>query len=156
VAGATVVKVLSPLASQSSIPLSKWSDARDRAVRVGIPEMATFGKSSELRLTISDKVIRNYLKRANQASKGCVGKPRWRIPVLGSTPGASKAPFRASKCGQRNETLFRRRDVRQQSRLFVLLQCTVNRNRAGSRLLFLAECLESGVAAQRVPYWIEP
>jgi hypothetical protein len=51
---------------------------------------------SELRLTIFDKVIRNDLKRANQASKGCVGKARWRIPVFGSTPGASKhfQPFR--------------------------------------------------------------
>jgi hypothetical protein len=28
--------------------------------RIGLPEMATFGKISELRLTISDKVINNY------------------------------------------------------------------------------------------------
>jgi hypothetical protein len=32
----------------------------------------------------------------------------------------------------------------------------VNRNRAGSRLLFLAEFLESGIAAQWVPERIEP
>ena len=30
------------------------------------------------------------------------------------------------------------------------------KNRAGSRLLFLAEFLESGIAAQRVPERIEP
>jgi hypothetical protein len=29
-------------------------------------------------------------------------------------------------------------------------------NRVGSRLLFLAEFLESGIGAQRVPRWIEP
>jgi hypothetical protein len=46
---------------------------------------------------------------------------------------------------QRNA--FRRRDARLQSRLFVPLECTVNRNRAGSRLLFLAEFLESRIGA---------
>src|SRR6266496_1309904 len=36
------------------------------------------------------------------------------------------------------------------------LQSTVDRNRAGSRLLFLAEFLKSGIGAQRVPERIEP
>jgi hypothetical protein len=53
-------------------------------------------------------------------------------------------------------TAFRRRDLRQQSRLFARRNQEVNRNRAGSRLLFLAEFLESGVGAQRVPERIEP
>src|SRR4029453_644997 len=36
------------------------------------------------------------------------------------------------------------------------LEPTVDRNRAGSRWLFLAEFLESGIATQRVPLRMEP
>jgi hypothetical protein len=40
---------------------------------------------------------------------------------------------------------------------FKALRCSSQRrNRVGSRLLFLAEFLESGIGAQRVPRWIEP
>src|SRR6266705_2513602 len=55
---------------------------------------------------------------------------------------------------QRNA--FRRRGVRPQSRSFALENPRLNRNRAGSRLLFFAEFLESGIDAQRVPNWIQP
>ena len=50
---------------------------------------------------------------------------------------------------QRND--FRCRDARLQSRSFARWNQRVNRNRAGSRLLFLAEFLESGIGSQRVP-----
>ena len=36
------------------------------------------------------------------------------------------------------------------------LKSTVDRNRAGSRFLFRAEFLESGIATQRVPLRMEP
>ena len=43
-----------------------------------------------------------------------------------------------------------------QAGLFVRWNPEVNRNRAGSRLLFLKDFLESGIAAQWVPERIEP
>jgi hypothetical protein len=36
------------------------------------------------------------------------------------------------------------------------LESTVDQNRVGSRMLFLAEFLENRIPAQRVPDWIEP
>jgi hypothetical protein len=52
---------------------------------------------------------------------------------------------------------MRRFEFNKRSQLFVRpLESTVDRNRAGSRFLFLAEFLESGIATQRVPFWIEP
>ena len=43
-----------------------------------------------------------------------------------------------------------------QSRSFARWNPEVNRNRAGSRLLFLAEFLETWIGAKRIPQWIEP
>ena len=36
------------------------------------------------------------------------------------------------------------------------LESTADRNRAGSRLLFLAEFLEARIIPERIEHWIEP
>jgi len=69
--------------------------------------------------------------------------------------------FKLHKRGQQflrvhNETLFRYRDVRLQSRSFARWNPEVNRNRAGSRLLFLAEFLETRIIPKRIKHGIEP
>jgi hypothetical protein len=64
------------------------------------------------------------------------------FPLVGRHPPCTTSRFPSSPCASAIQI------VRP-------LECTVNRNRAGSRLLFLAEFLESGICAQRVPDWIE-
>ena len=50
---------------------------------------------------------------------------------------------------------FRRRGVRLQSRSFARGNQS-HGNRAGSRLLFLAEFLEARIIPERIEHWIEP